>query len=66
MGLLESAINYFRRLARPGPEVQPGHVDGEEPDKPLRKRTRIRLAARSAHNRVMARLKQPPKHGSNR
>ena len=65
MGLLETAINYLRRLGRPGPEVQTGHVASEEPEGPLRKRTRILRAARRAHNRVMGRLKQPPKHGSN-
>lgn len=66
MGLQETAIKYLRRLARPGPGVQPGHVTGEDPQKPLRKRARIRRAAQRAHNRVMARLKQPPRHGSGR
>ncbi len=66
MGLYEVAVNYFRRLARPAPTVQPGQVIADEPARPLRKRERIRRAVKRAHGRVMRRINQPPRHGSNR
>lgn len=67
MGLFETAMNYFRRLARPAPDIRPISTSPEEGDTPPSgKRARLRWAMGKAHRRVMSRLKQPPKHGSGR
>ncbi len=62
MSLFDNAINYVRRLARPmAPVVRTVDANGE-PQRPQRRRSRIRLAVKHAHRRVVTRLKQPSKH----
>ena len=62
MSLFDNAINYVRQLARPtAPVVEMTDAEGG-PQRRLRRRSRIRLAVKQAHRRVVTRLKQPSKH----